>query len=420
MSRKRSRERLYQKKAGGTFYGWYFDPADGRRVTVCTKTRDRELARLFLAKAERDAFEAHTTGRPAPNSGASHSVADALQQYVSLGGSDLSDATWKMVGVKSGQLLRLLGGHEVTALTIDHLQGYIETRLGEGAARETIRKELSVLRQALKLAHERGKLRHDPRLLFPRFRVRYIPRERHLTPEEAEALFQHLPEERRLWVLLAVLLGPRLSEVERADWRDVDLAGGWFRVRGTKTLLAHRRVPIPAPLRPHLEAAQRPSGPIVGRWRNSWRDLARACRRADIERVSANDLRRTFASWMKQGGEDSAVVARLLGHSSTRMVDLVYGKLNDENYKTAVARLPALALPPVSSEWVAERAPTERAERAERQPAVSTATTTENPENIEAPGTLQSRGPLVSYEMSVPGPGIEPGTRGFSIPCSTI
>jgi integrase len=44
-------------------------------------------------------------------------------------------------------------------------------------------------------------------------------------------------------------------------------------------------------------------------WVNVRRDLAAACRRAGIERVTPNDLRRTFASGMKQGGEDSAVVA---------------------------------------------------------------------------------------------------------------
>jgi hypothetical protein len=39
------------------------------------------------------------------------------------------------------------------------------------------------------------------------------------------------------------------------------------------------------------------------------------------------------------------VVAKLMGHSSTRMVDLVYGKLNEENYRTAAGRLPSLDLP---------------------------------------------------------------------------
>lgn len=38
---------------------------------------------------------------------------------------------------------------------------------------------------------------------------------------------------------------------------------------------------------------------------------------------------------------DSAVVAKLLGHTSTRMVDLVYGRLAGENLVTAVTTLPS-------------------------------------------------------------------------------
>jgi hypothetical protein len=38
------------------------------------------------------------------------------------------------------------------------------------------------------------------------FRVRSVPKERHLTVEEANALVRVLPERRRLWVLLAMPL----------------------------------------------------------------------------------------------------------------------------------------------------------------------------------------------------------------------
>ena len=69
--------------------------------------------------------------------------------------------------------------------------------------------------------------------------------------------------------------------------------------------------------------------------------------------MSPNDLRRTFASWLEQRGEDSLVVARLLGHKSTAMVERVYGHLGDEQYRRAVERLPK---PPVAGEggskWV--------------------------------------------------------------------
>jgi integrase len=66
------------------------------------------------------------------------------------------------------------------------------------------------------------------------------------------------------------------------------------------------------------------------------RDLGDACNRAGIDPVSPNNLRRTYASWLKQRGVDSAVVAKLLGHTSTRMVDLVYGHLADDTLAAAV------------------------------------------------------------------------------------
>ena len=52
--------------------------------------------------------------------------------------------------------------------------------------------------------------------------------------------------------------------------------------------------------------------------------------RLRIERVSPNDLRRTFASWLKQASVDSFVVAQLLGHSSSRMVEMVYYRYSFE------------------------------------------------------------------------------------------
>jgi len=72
------------------------------------------------------------------------------------------------------------------------------------------------------------------------------------------------------------------------------------------------------------------------------RDLALACKAARIRRVTPNDLRRTFASWLKQRGVDSMVVAKLLGHTSTRMVELVYGHLNDPSKIEAVDTPPAM------------------------------------------------------------------------------
>ena len=81
-------------------------------------------------------------------------------------------------------------------------------------------------------------------------------------------------------------------------------------------------------------------GLVVRKWRNSTRDLERFCAAAAIQRCTSNDLRRTFASWLKQDGVDSMTVAQLMGHCSTAMVERVYGRLSMETYRNAVNRLP--------------------------------------------------------------------------------
>lgn len=58
---------------------------------------------------------------------------------------------------------------DVNELHLDQVQRYLAQRLDEGAARETVRKELCTLSQALKLAKSRGLFLGDPRALIPAF-----------------------------------------------------------------------------------------------------------------------------------------------------------------------------------------------------------------------------------------------------------
>lgn len=258
-------------------------------------------------------------------------------------GTDLAPGTVAMLRTKGGHLARLLGPLEVNQVSLDHVQSYIQQRLDEGAARVTVQKELCTLRQALRQAHDRRRMREDPRRIFPRFRHRYVPRERWLTPAELALLLGELQPRRRAWVLLAVYTGARFSELEALAWEEhVNLAEGWLLVPGSKTVRSRRRVPIHDPLRQILEALPQRRGPLVQPWSNVRRDLALACGRARISRVTPNDLRRTFASWLKQKGVDSLAVAQLLGHTSSRMVELVYGHLNMDTFRRAVRELPPM------------------------------------------------------------------------------
>ena len=354
-------DRLYKKKNGTVWYGYYYG-ADGKVNYVCTKQQDRAAARATLREIEREAMAVPGSARARGET--AHTVENALQHFLQLGCLDIAPATKDMYEHQAGHLTRLLGTIDIGKLTLDDTHEYLQARIKEGASRETIRKEFVGLRRALQLAFERKVLRIDPRGLIPRVKVRYVPKDRFLSPAEFEMLMKSLTPARRLWVALAVFTGARASEVEGVQWETVDLENRRMLLPGTKTNKSRRWVPIAEPLGVLLRQIKPEArhGTLVPKWENVRRDLAgfvtaqnRAAKKQalaqkrqaspDMRHMSPNDLRRTFASWLKQAGVDSMVVAKMLGHTTSRMVEMVYGHLNDATTQAAIVKLPTPETP---------------------------------------------------------------------------
>jgi integrase len=402
-------EKLYRKKRGGrpygSWYGWYHT-VEGIRVTVNLRTEHKGDARRRLRQL---AGTGQAPGRRAKDE-APRRIEDALRYLVEEANSkDWPASTLRMFEQKAGHLLRLLGDLPLTVggFKKADVVGYTASREAEGAARETVRKELCTLRASLREAAELGWTDLDPRAVVPAYTAKYRPRKRHLSPEQAGRLMAELPPARRLWVLVAMYSGARLSEVERIDWADIDLKAKGLRCRGTKTTGSDRWLPIPAPLLRALKAvppAER-AGAVVEPWGNVRRDLHAGCDRAGIPRVSPNDLRRTYATWLKKEGVDSAVVAKLLGHTSTRMVDLVYGQLANETLAKAVATLPS--------------SPAKAASKAKGVRSSGVAAPARPAGQKRRMGRMTKSADGGESATSVPRGGIEPPTRGFSVRCST-
>ena len=145
------------------------------------------------------------------------------------------------------------------------------------------------------------------------------------------------------------------------------------------------------------------TGLVVEPWANVGRDLPDACLRVKVPRVTCNDLRRTFASWSVQAGTPAKVIANMMGHTSTRMVDLVYGRVGPTDYVPAMARC----------HWW-------RPQFVHTNETQSHAGYTDNGQTRGTDGT-GGNAVIVhsSSEVVVPRVGIEPTTRGFSVRCST-
>jgi integrase len=348
---------IYQRRTGGTYYGYWTDQK-GRHKRKSLRTRDPQVARARLRQLELVSTD------PAAHS--RHTLGEAIGNLLAVVSHGNAAATWGSYRQKGENVLDGLGNVELSEISREIVLAYVRARKAKGASDGTIHKELVVLRRALVEAGKRGLWKGNPRDVVPSIRIQYQPRERWLTARDGARLLGELGGDRKLWAALAMLAGLRLSEVEAIRWEHVDLDARRLRAPGKKTPSAWRIVPIGPDLERLLRAAKkrmkpRPSDRIVRKWPNVRRDLAAAIERintkdaeaaakrkrqpgAKLTKVTPNDLRRTFASWLKQQGMDSLVVARLLGHTSTRMVEKVYGHLSDANYAEAIGALPRLKL----------------------------------------------------------------------------
>ena len=119
--------------------------------------------------------------------------------------------------------------------------------------------------------------------------------------------------------------------VIRTRREDVSEDLAFVRIRGTKRKTRDRVVPIVTKdqgtlLKYALEHAQGEKGQLFLDWQNVRRDLRAACAKLEIPRCSPNDLRRTCATWLRAAGAPPHLIAPLMGHADSRMVERVYGQ----------------------------------------------------------------------------------------------
>ncbi len=149
-------------------------------------------------------------------------------------------------------------------------------------------------------------------------------------------------------------------------------------------------------------------------WTNVRRDLHAACDAVKIVRCSPNDLRRTCATWLRAAGASPELIAPVMGHADTRMVERVYGRLPLEDLRRRLAQAMGETVAPVQQ---LSRNGADPAHSADGMDSATLAGALA--ENQRARQRLSDGPRCSSSDDLVPGGGIEPPTRGFSVPCST-
>ena len=411
--------RVYRRANCPTWYCEYY--IEGRRFQRSTRCRDYQAACTVARRFERDAADpVHAAARAT-------SLHDALKLFLEdraelAAAGKRSHETVRFYEKKAGHLRRILEGKgplPLAAVTAALVDAYISQRRRETAAENTISKELVTWRATMKLVKRRGLWSGEIDAVFPSgFATEYKPRQRVLTPAELALLLGQLVSDRSAQVAFMVATSAEWGAVVRALRSDVAADRAMVHLRGTKRSSRDRYVPIETAAQKSLldhalHHAEGTEGRLFLHWASVRRDLHAACDRAGIAHCSPNDLRRTCATWLRLAEVPLELVSPILGHVDTRMVQRVYGRLQPAELaarlRSALHHSGNLPLPLPED-------------------CHAGGTNGTDPAGFLAPGA-PAAGPQdpektkghsgVSGVPSVPWGGIEPPTRGFSVPCST-
>jgi len=354
-----------RKYKGSRYFYAVWRDSTGKRHERSTKQTDKRAAERTAGRLE---LEGTVPSVPA------FQLKDALTLlYQHKVRKKVSDAEIQIVRAKGKRLLEHFGGSKDCNTFVAHdFDLYVDARRagGEGvrpAGDATIKKELGKLFEAMRLGVRLSRyIGPDPKALMPTVLAADVPRDRWLDTHEYAALLREVDREGRGgrptdwlksdYVITYVNVGVRYSELYKIEAKHFDRDGRRIYIAGTKTLLSKRWVPLSEAAFAVIErrANLYPQGALFPRrWPkpNMHVSLRRACKRAGIEPVSTNDLRRTFVSWCCRYGVSEMEVQKFVGHSpASKLVRRVYGQLAPEAGRAAVARFPGVPEPVPAAE----------------------------------------------------------------------
>jgi integrase len=309
-------------------YSLAYTDADRGRIRLALGTADRGLAEARARELWR--------ARSKPPS---ERLADIWAAYVAEKAkdgieTDPSGSTWKALEPSFGHML-------ATELTREDCRQHTKRRRKLGRSDSTIRKELEMMRAALR--HWYGSA--APAVWMP---PPAKPRDHFLTRQELGKLLEHIETPHvRLFVVLAVTTGARMSALLELTWDRVDLDRGVIDLNPAGRHQTNKRravVPIAAradaELRPALDASmsdhviEYAGGPV----KSVKKALQAASKRSGVK-ASAHVFRHTAGVWMAEADVPMQKIAQYLGHTSTRVTETVYARYSPSFMRDASAAL---------------------------------------------------------------------------------
>lgn len=302
---------------------------EGRgRVRIALGTDDRGLAEARAREIWR-----------ARNAAPSDRVADLWTAYVqdrkqSVARTDRFDSLWKALAPHFGHRIG-------SAVNKDDCRAYHKARKLAGKSPSTIKTELEFLRACLRMRYGAN----APALWMP---PESAPRDRYLTAEERDRLLASVEAPHvRLFIILALTTGARMSALLDLTWDRVDMTTGTIDLNPAGREITNKRrtvVPINSRARAALEEARQAalSDYVIEYDGKPIRSIRKAIRQAAARSgvpCSPHVFRHTAGVTMAQADVPMQKIAQYLGHTSTRVTERVYARYSPSFMRDASAAL---------------------------------------------------------------------------------
>jgi integrase len=331
------------------------DIADADGVAILSFAQAQERAReWFSARAKADAGHEE----PIPPYIVAAALDDYERDYVRRGGKAVDRLRYAI----NGHIRPEFGPIELDKLSRRKIEGWLENLAGTPARlrsrkgqaprhreqddspegirrrRETANRILTVLKAALNLAYQHGKIQAkvawEP---VKPYRDVGAPKIRYLNDPDCKRLIDACEVPFRNLVIGALLTGARYGELASMRATDFDPDNGTIHIPRSKSGKARHVFLTPEGQQIFVAVAnnKRPDDCLFARsngeaWGNSHqvRHMREACETAAIEPpISFHILRHTYASRLAMRGVPLNVIAAQLGHSDTRMTEKHYAHL---------------------------------------------------------------------------------------------
>ena len=342
---------------GRTSKVWWMDySVRGQRFRESTGVTGKRQAQKIL----RDRIGGRETGKlvGSPDKVTLGDLRDLVKRDYELTGLK----SWKHArGPNWAHVIRIFGEHEpALAVTVPRCDAYVTARLGEGAERGTVNRELAALRRGFRLAVQKGLLATRPEFEIPQ---ENNARQGFFERDDFEAVLTKLPDYLQPFMSFAYLTGWRRSEIASLTWANIDRDAEVIRLEvGTTKNKAGRTFPYGA--LPELATLieqqwERRSGLFVfsrngrriGGYYKAWHS---ACKRAAVQDRDGievvvrpallgripHDFRRTAVRNLVRAGVPERVAMQLSGHKTRAVFDR-YSIVNEADLAEGVQKLAA-------------------------------------------------------------------------------